>query len=63
MNAQIASAAEEQSAVAEDINRNIITIGQVAVEVVGGAGESSQASVELTTLAENQRRLVNQFRV
>lgn len=63
MNTQIASAAEQQSAVAEDINRNITTIGQVAVEVVDGASESSQASVELTTLAENQRRLVNQFRV
>ncbi|MEA9978075.1 methyl-accepting chemotaxis protein [Pseudomonas sp. 5S4] len=63
MNTQIASAAEEQSAVAEDINRNVINIGQVAHEVAGGADESSKASAELTQLAEQQRRLINQFRV
>ncbi|MBT8768834.1 methyl-accepting chemotaxis protein [Metapseudomonas boanensis] len=63
MNIQIASAAEEQSAVAEDINRNVINIGQVANEVAGGADEASHASAELTKLAEQQRRLINQFRV
>ena len=63
MNTQIASAAEEQSAVAEDINRNVINIGQVANEVAGGADESSAASADLTKLAEQQRRLINQFRV
>jgi len=63
MNTQIASAAEEQSAVAEDINRNVTTIGQVANQVAGGADEASQASAELTKLAEQQRRLINQFRV
>nr|MBO2511862.1 methyl-accepting chemotaxis protein [Gammaproteobacteria bacterium] len=63
MNNQIASAAEEQSAVAEDINRNVTNIGQVANEVAGGADESSQASAEMTRLAEQQRRLVTQFRV
>ena len=63
MNTQIASAAEEQSAVAEDINRNVINIGQVASEVAGGADEASQASAELTKLAEQQRRLINQFKV
>lgn len=63
MNTQIASAAEEQSSVAEDINRNVTNIGQVANEVAGGATESSQASAELTKLAEQQRRLINQFRV
>lgn len=63
MNTQIASAAEEQSAVADDINRNVINIGQVASEVAGGADESSSASAGLTKLAEQQRRLINQFKV
>jgi methyl-accepting chemotaxis protein len=63
MNTQIASAAEEQSAVAEDINRNVTNIGQVANEVAGGADEASQASAQLTKLAEQQRRLINQFKV
>ena len=63
MNTQIASAAEEQSEEAEDINRNVTNIGQVAAEVAGGADEASAASSELTKLAEQQRRLINQFRV
>ena len=63
MNTQIASAAEEQSAVAEDINRNVTNIGQVANEVASGADEASQASAQLTKLAEQQRRLINQFKV
>lgn len=63
MNTQIASAAEEQSAVADDINRNVINIGQVANEVASGADESSAASAGLTKLAEQQRRLINQFKV
>ncbi|WP_043238792.1 methyl-accepting chemotaxis protein [Stutzerimonas azotifigens] len=63
MNNQIASAAEEQSAVAEDINRNVVSIGEVAHEVAAGADEASQASAGLTRLAEQQRRLINQFKV
>ena len=63
MNTQIASAAEEQSAVAEDINRNVTNIGLVANEVASGADEASQASAQLTKLAEQQRRLINQFKV
>lgn len=63
MNTQIASAAEEQCAVAEDINKNITNIGQMASDVVLGAGESSHASDELTSLASTQQGLVNQFKV
>lgn len=63
MNIQIASAAEQQSAVAEDINRNVANIDDVARAVAGGAAESSSASAGLTKLAEHQRRLINQFKV
>lgn len=63
MNTQIATAAEEQSAVAEDINRNVTNIGMVAQEVASGADDASIASSELTKLAEEQRRLINQFKV
>lgn len=63
MNIQIASAAEQQSAVAEDINRNVANIDDVARAVAGGAAESSDASAGLTKLAEHQRRLINQFKV
>jgi methyl-accepting chemotaxis protein len=63
LNAQIASAAEEQSAVAEDINRNVTTIGTVAFEVADGADKASRASEQLTEMAEHQRSLVSQFKV
>ena len=63
LNAQIASAAEEQSAVAEDINRNGTSIGMVASEVADGADKASRASEQLTEMAEQQRRLVSQFKV
>ncbi len=63
MNIQIASAAEEQSSVAEDINRNVSTIGSVADDVAQGAERTSSASTELTQLAEQQRRLINQFKI
>lgn len=63
MNLQIASAAEEQSAVADDINRNVLNIGQVAGEVSKGADESSQASTKLALLADQQSELVSQFKI
>ena len=55
MNHQIASAAEEQSAVAEEINRNITAISQLAEEVVQGADE-------ITVANDRQLRLVGEFR-
>ncbi|TVP87985.1 MAG: methyl-accepting chemotaxis protein [Pseudomonadaceae bacterium] len=63
MNTQIASAAEQQSAVAEDVHRNVTSIDEVAKSVAKGAEEASQASAGLTKLAEHQRRLINQFKV
>jgi len=63
MNTQIASAAGQQSAVAEDLGRNVSSINQVANQVASGANETSQASAELTRLAEQQRKLVGQFKI
>ena len=63
MNLQIASAAEEQSAVAEDINRNVVNIGQSAQAVHGEADSASRAGQQLRELAEQQRQLAGRFRV
>ena len=63
MNLQIATAAEEQSAVAEEINRNITTINMVADETAVGAEQTAEASQELARLAMNLQRIVSQFRV
>ncbi len=63
MNTQIASAAEEQSAVAEEINRNISNISHVAEESAEAAQQNSAASEQLARLAENLQEVVSRFRV
>ncbi|SEO46689.1 methyl-accepting chemotaxis protein [Aquisalimonas asiatica] len=63
MNAQIASAAEEQTAVSNDISRNIESIRSVSDESAQGAGQTAQASEELARLSERLNRLVGQFRI
>ena len=62
LNAQIASAAEEQSAVAEEMNRNITRINGLADENGQGAQETATASGELADLAGGLKMLVGQFR-
>ena len=62
-NLQIAAAAEEQSAVAEDINRNIVEINDVAIQVSAGAEQTAATSLELARLAEHQQKLVGRFRL
>jgi methyl-accepting chemotaxis protein len=63
MNTQIASAAEEQTAVAEEINRNIVNITQVAEGTSNGAQQTSAASEQLARLASELQTLVGRFRV
>ncbi len=62
MNTQIASAAEEQSSVAEEINRNITTISQVAEQSSVGANQTAAASQQLAKLSEELQALVAQFK-
>lgn len=63
MNTQIATAAEQQSAVAEEINRNITTISRIADTTSADATQTSQISEELVELAAELKRLVGQFRL
>ncbi|MFZ5593946.1 MAG: methyl-accepting chemotaxis protein [Pseudomonadota bacterium] len=62
MNTQIASAAEEQSAVAEEINRNILTISQIGDQSAAGAQQIATASEELARLAAQLQSLVGRFK-
>jgi methyl-accepting chemotaxis protein len=63
MNTQIASASEEQSAVAEEINRNISNISDVGQQTAEGASQTASASQQLAQLAEELQVLVSRFRM
>lgn len=62
MNNQIAHAAEEQTAVAEEINRNISNISRVSEETSQGAKNTATACNELMELANELRATVGSFR-
>ncbi|PAU64198.1 chemotaxis protein [Pseudomonas indica] len=63
MNAQIASAAEEQTAVAEEINRSVHQIAVAVDGVADDASQGAQTAQELKALGEQLQRLVGQFRI
>ncbi|WP_413776214.1 methyl-accepting chemotaxis protein [Pseudomonas sp. B21-056] len=63
MNTQIASAAEEQSTVAEALSANVANIGHVSGSVSEGAQRAAAASQSLMQLALHQRALVGQFKI
>lgn len=58
---QIAAAAEEQSSVADEINRNITNIAQLAEKTSGEAHSSAELSKGLTATAKGQYALVERF--
>ncbi len=63
MNAQIASAAEEQAAVVEDINRNIVNISTIAGETSDRAQETDAAMHNMEQQVDALRKLLGQFRL
>ncbi|WP_256050911.1 methyl-accepting chemotaxis protein [Stutzerimonas stutzeri] len=63
MNAMIASAAEEQSSVAEEINRNITNVSGIAEETSDASHQNVETSRELSALANRLHTLVQAFKV
>jgi len=63
MSAQIASAAEQQGAVAEEINNNIVRINDLSNQSADGAKQTSTAAQELTQMASELQGMVQQFKV
>ncbi len=55
-NAQVATAAEQQSHVTQDINRNVSNMSTLVHQNVTGISQSASASNELSHLAEKQKR-------
>ncbi|MCH7346072.1 methyl-accepting chemotaxis protein [Aeromonas sp. MR7] len=63
MNEQIARAAQEQSGVADEINRNVSNIRDVSHTIRAEAATSAENGRELSVLADKQQQLVGQFKV
>jgi methyl-accepting chemotaxis protein len=63
MNLLIATAAEQQSQVVKEINKNIHNIQEVSESTADGSEQVSKASQEIAKLSENLKAMVNQFKV
>ncbi len=63
MNLQIASAAEEQTAVSEEINRNVVNINEIANETAENTEQTNLTSESLAKLAIELQGLVAHFRL
>jgi methyl-accepting chemotaxis protein len=61
MNLQIASAAQEQSLVAEEVNRNTTNIKDLSQKVVDNAQVTNAAMSEQLEVTEKQHNLLNRF--
>lgn len=60
---QIATAAEEQSSVTSEIDRNLVEINQLAMTTSDGAEKTANASQQLNQLSSSLRQLLGSFRV
>ncbi|ELP96418.1 methyl-accepting chemotaxis protein [Pseudomonas syringae BRIP34876] len=60
-NLVIAAAAEEQAAVAREVDRNLVNIRDLSTQSSNGAAQTSAASGELTRLAVDLNSMVSRF--
>lgn len=63
MNQQIATAAEQQSAVAEEINRSVMNVRDISDQTSAASEETAASSVELARLGTHLQGLVGKFRL
>ncbi|VAW53992.1 Methyl-accepting chemotaxis sensor/transducer protein [hydrothermal vent metagenome] len=62
LNFQIASAAEEQSNVAEEINQNVVLINSSSETTAEGAAKTSASSNQLSDVSSRLQQLLHQFK-
>lgn len=63
MNQQIAAAAEQQSAVAEEINRSVINVRDISEQTASASDQTASSSIELARLGHELEELVARFKV
>lgn len=63
MNTQIATAAEEQTAVSDEISRNIENIQEMSHQTSAGSEQIAEASEKLANLSHQLDQLIGQFKV
>jgi len=63
MNEQIASAAEQQSSVAQEINKNVVNVRDIAEHTVTHANKTAESSEMLKGVAAQLQSLITEFKV
>jgi methyl-accepting chemotaxis protein len=63
MSMQIATAAEQQSAVTEDINHNLVEITEVADATAADAASSAESCIAMSTSVQTLAVMLNQFQI
>lgn len=63
MNIQIASASEQQTSVADEINQNVLNVKRIAEENAVSANQTKGSTIEIAQLSEQLKLMVNQFKV
>nr|WP_323157694.1 methyl-accepting chemotaxis protein [Pseudomonas fulva] len=63
MNQQIATAAEEQTAMAEEINRSVINVRDISDQTSAASEQTASSSVELARLGTHLQGLVRRFKL
>ena len=62
MNQQIAAASEQQSAVAEEISRSVVTVRDISEQTAEASQQTSASSVELARLGGQLQQMISRFR-
>ena len=63
MNAHIATAAEEQSQVTEEINRNVLSIKDLSDNILALTGNITNSSNDVSLVSADILKQVDQFKV